>query len=314
MHAKDVSYGRKIMAVVKADCYGQGVFITPYIENIVDCFAVSCAMEGSELRQLGITKQILVLGYNKSQHDTAVKYNLTASLSSIDDFSNDLSYHIAVDTGMNRLGIKSVEELKSLLENEKTCNIEGLYSHIFDSNDKNIANQVAKFEQFKSMFNQYYSDKLTHISSTSSMQSDFVRCTDITRLGIGLYAGAVSVVSNILLVKQVKIGESVGYNGEFIAIKDTTIAVVSGGYADGIVRKMTGCDVMISGKICPIIGKISMDSFQCDITGVVAKAGDNVIIIDNDCMNIDRLAVSTDLTEYEIYTGLKGRYKYVYYI
>ena len=301
------------MAVVKANCYGQGEDICKYIEDVVDCFAVSSALEGAKLRKIGITKSILVLCYNSSQYDIAKHYNLMASLSSLHDYDDDMHYHIAVDTGMNRLGFKSTDELRDCLSSINLHNIHGLYSHIFDSNSDNISKQMLKFNEFIHVLHEYVPDIPIHISSTNSMDSEYMSATDITRLGIGLYDGAVSVVSDIILIKHVYKGESIGYDAMYVATSDMDIAVVTGGYADGILRQFTGNNVMINGVFCPIIGKVSMDSFQCDISNCDALVGDEVIIIDNENITIRSVSKYAEITEYEIYTGLKGRYKYVYY-
>lgn len=301
------------MAVVKANCYGQGDYLCTFIEDIVDCFAVSSALEGAKLREIGITKGILVLGYNSSQYEIANRYNLMASLSSIHDYDEDMKYHIAVDTGMNRLGFKTVDELRQCLIGIKSDNIHGLYSHIFDNCSDNISKQMSKFNEFIRVSDEYIPNIPIHISSSNSMDSEYVSGTDITRLGIGLYDSAVSVVSDIMLVKHVLKGDSIGYDGEYVASEDMDIAVVTGGYADGILRQFTGNNVIINGVFCPIIGKISMDSFQCDISNCSACVGDNVIIIDNENITVGSVARNAKISEYEIYTGLKGRYKYVYY-
>ena len=301
------------MAIVKANCYEQGDILCQYIEDYVDCFGVSCATEGASLRGLGITKEILVLGYNSSQHDISKSYDLTVGLSSMDDYTDDLSYQIAVDTGMNRLGMKSIDELKTCINTSDGHNIFGIYSHIFDSSSTNIAKQMTVFDEFTSVFKERLSHGFTHISSSSNMDSEHVRTTDMTRLGIGLYTGAVSILSDIMLIKHVLKGETIGYDGDYTANCDMKIAIVSGGYADGIIRSLSGFNVIINGEFCPIIGKISMDSFQCDISGVLAKAGDSVIIMDSENITVSDISKYAKMSMHEIYTGLRGRYKYVYF-
>lgn len=304
--------GCAIYAVVKADCYGNGVALCPYIESYVDGFAVAYATEGARLRELGISKPILVLTYEKSQEDLARKCHLSVSLSSKADYAKDLDMHIACDTGMNRLGFKDKEEIKSLLVNHPN-NIIGLYSHIFDNRESNIARQWQSIEVYRTLLDSYGYHPSIHIASSTNYTSSILSSCDIVRYGIGMYLGAVSLVSDIILTKRVYAGESVGYDGEYVAKQDEYISICRGGYADGILRAMSGGLVGINGELYPIVGKISMDTFAVSTGDKAYNAGDMVVIVDNECLTWDKWSEHCHMSIYELMTGLKGRFDYVYF-
>lgn len=279
----------------------------------MDYLGVAFALEGQELRKLGVTKPILVLSYDKSQHDIAKYYDLEVSLSSELDYSEDLICHIACDTGMNRCGFKSTDRLERFLRTVRPQNIKGMYSHIFDNSSGNIAKQVVRFRDFKAVADMYLPNIITHIASSGSFASRYVSDFDMVRIGMAIYQNTVNITSTVMLNKYVKKGESTGYDGAFISPYEQNIAICNGGYADGIVRAMTGANVMIAGELYPIVGKVSMDTFFVSTGDKRYNAGDKVYILDNEYLTLDNIANQTQLTNYELMTGFKGRYEYVYF-
>lgn len=324
----------KIIAVVKANAYGHGVsFISTSLAPYVDMFAVSSIKEGVELRRY-TDKDILVLGVsNKKELKSALKNNLILTINSESEalnyisllLGNKLRVHIGIDSGMNRFGIKSEVELVNTLKiliKHKNIGVEGIYSHLNDGeNRKYTLKQIKVFNHFCEIARGFYKGIKTHLQATSGILNyknihyDFVRC-GILMYGIyGEKFGVEkvsSLKSSVLLVKEVKKGEKIGYNRKFKAKKDMKIAIICGGYADGINKLLSkkSC-VIINGTKCRIVGNISMDSFICDISNLNVKVGDSVTIFDND-YTLEKLISNTTLIPYEIFVGLSKRVKRTY--
>lgn len=305
--------GSKVMAVVKANCYSNGLQIANFIEDYVCSFAVANVFEGIKLRQIGVKKPILSLSFCKSESELCKAYNISVSLSLPKNYVSGLKYHIAIDSGMNRSGVKDKENLYSLLELMRPNEVEGVYSHIFSANSILTSSQIDKFADFANCVKIYNSDALTHIFATNYNNYQGNLKTDMVRLGIGLYDNAVGVTSEIVQIKDVKKGESIGYDGEFVASKPMQVALCSGGYYDGIIRRFTGRNMGYNTDFCKVLGKISMDSHIIDITDKNAKIGDKTVIYDTDMLSFDKRADEMNISEYELMTALKGRFEYVYY-
>lgn len=299
-------------AVVKADCYSNGVHLACLIEDYVCGFAVASVFEGVKLRQLGITKPILSLSFKREEGELCIKYNIIASLSTPVNYIEGVKYHIAIDSGMNRGGVKGNNNLWDLLKIMATKDICGVYSHIYSQNSILIDSQFDKFEQAVNLVKRFNNDIDVHIYATNYKLCADKFLTSYVRLGIGMYENAVAVTSTILQIKDVKAGECIGYDGEFIAGKSMKIALCEGGYYDGIIRRFNGEEIAFSTDFCKVIGKISMDSHIVDVTDVAAKIGDKTIIYDTDKLSFCNRAKSMKISEYELMTSLKGRFEYVY--
>lgn len=311
--AKEES-GSEIMAVVKANCYNNGSLTARYIEDYVCAFAVATVLEGVNLRKLGITKPILALSFNKNEAELCKKYNISASLSDVRNYVQGVRYHIAIDSGMNRAGVKGLAELKSLLSVIDHKDIEGIYSHIYSQNDVLTCSQISNFEEAIHLTKKYHSQIKTHIFATNYKLNANKYHADMVRLGIGLYDSAVAVTSKVLQIKSVKKGECIGYDGEFCAPKDMSVALCEGGYFDGIIRRFCGQKIAISTDFCKVIGKISMDSHIIDITDKRVSVGDTTIIYDTNELSFAERAADMNISAYELMTALKGRFEYVYFI
>lgn len=303
----------KVMAVVKADCYSNGMYIAKCIEDCVFAFAVANIYEAIRLRKLGVTKPILSLSYNKAEYKLFLENDIQASISSVDDYVPHLKYHVAVDTGMNRSGFKRIEQFYSLLCLLSYDEFVGIYSHIYSKNIVNIKSQIICFDKFLKLAKNKKLNIISHLYSTNSCYlNDFYR-TDMVRIGMGMYENCVGVTSTIKQIKNLEKGESVGYDAEFIASKKMQIALVEGGYNDGILRCISGQNVAISTDFCKVLGKISMDSFSVDISNCNTKVGDIVVIYDTNELSFKQRAGLAKTSSYELMTALKGRFNYVYF-
>ncbi len=300
------------MAVVKANCYSNGIHIALLIEDYVCGFAVANVFEGIRLRKLGITKQILSLSFSREQSYLCIKYDIMASLSCPLNYVEGVKYHIAIDSGMNRGGVKGKNELWELLKIMAVHDIYGVYSHIYSANEILTNSQIDRYEQAVRIVEKFNSQIVTHIFATNYKFFADKFATDFVRLGIGMYENAVAVTSNIMQIKNLRAGESVGYDGEFIADKSMKIALCDGGYYDGVIRRFKGENIAFNTDFCKVIGKISMDTHIIDVSDTNAKVGSITIIYDTDKLSFANRAEAMKISEYELMTSLKGRFEYVY--
>lgn len=301
------------MAVVKADCYSNGINIACYIEEYVCGFAVANVLEGVQLRKIGITKPILALCFKKSESELCKKYDISASICNQQNYTKGVKYHIAIDSGMNRSGLKNKQTLYELLRVIEPDKIEGVYSHIYSQNNILTDSQIEKFNYFADIVKEFNQNVKVHIFATNYKNFANKMKTDFVRLGIGLYDKALAVTSNILQIKDVKKGEIIGYDGQFVAPKSMKIALCEGGYYDGIIRRFYGQKMAFNTDFCRVIGKISMDSHIVDVSDLNAKVGDTTIIYDTSELSFERRAQDMQISEYELMTALRGRFEYVYF-
>ena len=310
--------GSEIMAVVKAGAYGHSMYeIATYINRLgVKAFAVATIDEGIELRRYGIVGEILILGYtNPSRAREIKKYNLTQSLIDYDyalmlnEQGIKVKTHIKVDTGMHRLGFKKtqIDEITDVfyMENIKAL---GIYTHLCVSDslkeeDVNFTRkQILRFYQVieKLEENDIEIPKI-HIQGTYGLLNyPNLKC-DYVRVGDGIYGvlnspdiktklnldlrPVLSLKSRIVLIRDIEKGESFGYDRAFVAKKDSKIAIIPIGFADGIKRSLS-CEkiyVLINGHRVMVIGRICMDQLAVDVTGIPdVKLYDVVTLIGSD--------------------------------
>lgn len=303
----------KTMAVVKADAYGHGsIEVAKALQSRADYFAVATLSEGIELRDCGISNPILVLGYTSpDEYDSLLEYSIIPTVYNISEAellnkvalskNKTATVHIALDTGMSRIGffcdesgIEAVEKI-SRLEN---IFIEGIFSHYAtaDCEDKSFTYvQKERFDAFTEKLESLgISIPVKHICN-SAATIDLDSHYDLVRLGIALYGifpsdevkheldliPAMEVISHVIHVKEIMPGTGVGYGQIYTATEKRKIATVSIGYADGFNRCLTGEGyVLIKGKKAPLVGKVCMDQIMVDITDIEdVNVGDRVIIL-----------------------------------
>lgn len=303
------------MLIVKANAYGAGDTVAALMESYVDCYGVARVAEAVRLRKLGVTKDIVVLSSYRYEYHEAVGYNIIVTASSMEDIimatKLGLPMHIVVDSGMNRYGFKNVDYASLALQcraiNADIC---GVYSHIYHNGEQIITIQLSQFHEAAEEIKAAYPRAIAHIASSGSLACGKASY-DMVRLGLDAYNNTTYITSQILLTKDIDIGESVSYGGLFVAQKPTKIAIIEGGYADGIPKSLSGHNVIIGGAECPIIGAICMDCMIADVTAVACDVGDSVVTISGNACR--QTAKEINMSEYELLTGLKGRYNYVYY-
>lgn len=307
----------ELMAVVKAEAYGHGMNqIATHLDRIgVRAFAVATIDEGIELRRCGIRGEILILGYTAPARVKELrKYHLTQTLTDFGHASrlNEQGYpikaHIKIDTGMHRLGFDyNVERILSVFS-MKNLSIDGIYTHLCvpDSLDKDAVcftrQQITDFYQvLKALRRQkIYIPKIHIQSSYGLLNYPELKCSYV-RAGIALYGvlsspdtptklqldlkPVLSLKAKVILLKSVCEGESVGYGRTFTADRDSVIAMISIGYADGFPRILSGqgTEVLVKGYRAPVVGRICMDQLAIDVTDIPDIAvGTTVTLIGRD--------------------------------
>lgn len=308
----------ELMAVVKAEAYGHGLYeIATHLNKIgVKAFAVATIDEGIKLRQYGVLGEILILGYTAPARAKELrKYDLTQTLIDykyallLDKQGYNVMTHIKVDTGMHRLGFdaKDIEKISAVFS-MKHIKVSGIYTHLCaaDSIDeKDIFFTNVQIESFYNLLNQLKEKGITipkiHIQSSYGLLNYPELKCDYVRVGVSLYGvlsspndrtklhldlrPVLSLKSRVILLREIKKGESVGYSRSFVANRDSLIALLPVGYADGYPRNLS-CGksyVLINGHQSPVVGKICMDQLAVDVTDIPnVKTGSIATLIGKD--------------------------------
>lgn len=316
--------------VVKANCYGINNERNDVVKTIIDAgcnyLAVATLEEGIEIRKDIKDIPILVLGHITPHFiGEAIKNNITITLHSLEYLEEILSYdikdlkmHIKINTGMNRLGIDSENEIQEVIKlcKENNLNVEGIYTHIYNANnEEDYLKQIENFEKITKNIN-LDEIPIIHISASDALvnykKPEYVNGC---RLGIIMYGFndrlglrcPIKLCSEIVQIHKVKKGDTVGYNGAFKADEDTSIAVIPIGYADGIIRKNTGREVYINNRKYKIVGNICMDMLFIQVDDNV-KVGDKVYLL-KDKEHIEYVAKYLDTIPYEVLTQIGNRIK-----
>lgn len=324
-------HGGKGMAVIKADAYGLGAnAVAAYLENKVDYFGVATVEEGVSLRKAGIKKPVLILGYvPESGYSDLIFYDLETTLydyesaKKISQFSNEreTGCHIALDTGMNRLGFKpsQKDELKKTLE-LNGLKLRGVFTH-YASSDA-VKEQQRIFEEILSDFGFEDENILVHADNTDAVLSGY-RTGNMFRTGIGLYGGVHSGTSleNVLTfdaaivqVKEASVGERIGYSGTYVCAEKQKYVVISCGYGDGYpVRLSNKGYVLINDCRCPILGRVCMDYIMAGIPdGMLIQPGDRAIL-SGEGIPAEDLSDNSEAAFYEFLCNLGLRAKKIYF-
>lgn len=335
----------KMMVMVKAAAYGSGsVEIARLLEfQNVDYLAVAYADEGVELRQAGIQLPIMVLNPEESTFDAHFRYYLEPEIYSISLLKSLIRFlpenqiipiHLKMETGMNRLGFeaKDLPQLLTILQAEPRLKVQSIFSHLSASeapqHDEFTIQQAQKFDLlYEKITNQIGYRPIKHILNTSGMIRFPQYQFDMARLGVGLYGldngkdiqHQLRIVNTlkarISQIKLVKQKETVGYGRKGILQKDSRIATISIGYADGLPRSVGNgrFSLLIRNQYAPIIGNICMDMCMVDVTHISdAQEGDEAIIFGN-APHIDDLARIAGTIHLELFTRITQRVKRVYF-
>lgn len=331
----------KLMAVVKSNAYGHGlwVFAKEAERAGVDGFCVDSVAEGVTLREKGIVKPILVLGFTLLElFGKAFENNITITISSMDGLralaraKKKPDFHLKVDTGMHRHGLY-LEQIKVAAKfiQKKNLPLKGVFTHFASAKDINYPTYTEKqFEIFKKavavLEKAGFKNLIQHVAATGGTLVNKKYHLDWVRVGAGLYGlwpskelemqlGDKLTLKPVLSwhtivgeVKAVKKGEFIGYDLAYRAPHDMVIAVLPVGYWHGFPRSLsTGGAVLIKGKRAPVVGRVSMDIVMVDVGGIKCKQGDEVVIIGkqwNEELAAFDVAQKSGTIHYELLTRL----------
>lgn len=328
---------KPLMAIIKANAYGHGykqvgevLKDNPHISS----FGVATLKEAVDLRKLGIEKDILVLSAIPLEDiDIAVQYNISLAVISFDYLNEMKKYHksdkpikihIALDTGMNRIGFKSKEEYQKVLNmiDSKIFNIEGIFTHFATAD---MESKIDEYHKQLDMFHDIVKDqdyKYIHCQNSASMLYHHENQTNLARIGIVMYgidpAGnetdklkqVMSLYTKVAMVKIVPKGEKIGYGMTYQTSEDEYIATLPIGYADGLIRANQGRNVYINGKYYPIVGRVCMDQIMVKVDKDV-KVHDEVEIF-GEHISLASMAKELNTIPYEIPCLLSERVERLY--
>jgi alanine racemase len=336
----------KIMAMVKAFSYGSGgAEIASVLQyHNVDYLGVAYADEGVELVKAGISLPIMVMNAEESSFQSIVDFNLQPVIYSFDLLHKFEDYlkeqgiktypvHLEIETGMNRLGfsISQIEELSKYIA-ASSFQVQSVFSHLAASEDPSQDNftkeQANTFHRATEIIQQYISYPfLKHISNSAAIVRHPQLQMNMVRLGIGLYGIEIdndqlleltpvaTLRSTIAQLKHLREGETVSYNRRGVVNRDSVIATVRIGYADGYSRGFgngTG-KMLISGKMAPVIGTVCMDMTMLDVTDIEGVTEGNEVIIFGSQLPVQNVAKWINTIPYEILTSISQRVKRVYF-
>jgi len=336
----------KVLAVVKADAYGHGAVDVSKtaLYNGAEWLGTATCDEAFRLRNQGIFVPILLLGYTpEARISQVIQNNLTQTIFS-EEMANDFSkhaqklnkeadVHIKIDTGMGRIGFPpNNETLKSIIKISKlpNLNITGIYTHFATADEKDKSFTAEQYKKF--MYVAENSEKelnkklLKHVSNSGAILDLPELSLDMVREGIilyGLYPSkyvkrdldikpCMSIKTNVSYVKKVPKGVSIGYGRTYYTTRESVIATIPVGYADGYSRLLSNkAFVIIKGKKAPIVGNICMDQFMANVTDIDGvKAGDSVILMGEEnglSITADDIAEIERTISYEVLCGIGKR-------
>lgn len=336
--------GTKMVCMVKASAYGAGSYeIAKTLQDQrIDYLAVAVADEGSELRKAGIVSSIMIMNPELTAFKTMFDYKLEPEVYSF-HLLNELikaaekegitnfPVHIKLDTGMHRLGFapEDIPQLIERLKHQSAVMPRSVFSHLVGSDsarfDEFTRSQIQVFEKASQELQDAFPHKiLRHICNTAGIERYTDAQYDMVRLGVGLYGvnpftnemlhNVSTLKTTILQIRDVPQEDSVGYSRKGRLMRDSRIAAIPIGYADGLNRHLGNGKgyCIVNGKKAPYVGNICMDVCMIDVTDIDCKEGDKVIVF-GDELPVTVLADILDTIPYEILTSVSTRVKRVYF-
>ncbi len=333
----------KMIAMVKAEAYGLGAVEISRTLQSQGCDAVAVAVvdEGIRLRQAGISIPILVMNPDISVLPLCYEYHLEPEIYSFALLRAFLEcgqrlgirqypIHLKLDTGMHRLGFAQADipTLLALLQSQKTLMLSSVFTHLAGSDEACFDDYTTlQWQAFDAMSSQiraafpYAIDR--HILNSAGIERFTQWQCERVRLGIGLYGispvnqqalmQVASFKTQILQLHHYAKGESIGYSRKAYLERDSVVATIPVGYADGFLRRNKGGEVLVNGRRARLLGNICMDACMVDVTDIPdVKEGDTVVLF-GDSLSISQVAERLDTIPYEILTSVSQRVKRVYF-
>lgn len=311
---KRLPKGVKLLEVIKANAYGHGaVEIGKFLDGRCDFFGVACVEEALELKEAGIKTPVLILGYvSPDEYEAVVKYDIRIPIFHPEDArrlsaeairqNKKVPFHFCVDTGMSRIGFQADEESADVCK--EICGFEGIYaeglfSHFATADEHDLTKALKQrelFDRFIEMLKERdINIPIKHINNSAGIMV-FNKYYDMCRMGIttyGLYPShevdkclmdirpVMSWKAHVTHVKTLPAGREISYGGTFKTEKETVVATVSVGYADGYPRCLSNTGrVIVGGKYAKILGRVTMDQIIVDVTDIPdVKVEDEVVLV-----------------------------------
>jgi alanine racemase len=339
--------GTKTVGMVKASGYGAGSY--EIAKTLQDCgcdyLAVAVHDEGVDLRKASITMPIIVLNPNGVNYKAMFQYRLEPELYNLDMGwelikegkkygVKDFPVHIKIDSGMHRLGFtrEQLPQLIEMLKGQSVIKPASVFTHLAVADEPEQDDYTkAQFDYFDACSEQlqqsFEHHIMRHVLNTSGIVRFPERQYDMVRIGIGLYGirtlfdgseatlKPVSALRSIIIsIKEWPSGTTVGYGRHGVLERDSRIATVNIGYADGFDRHFGNgrVSMWVAGKLCPTVGNVCMDAVMIDVTDVPCKVGDTVEIF-GEHVPVEQLSEARGTIPYEILTSISPRVKRVYY-
>ena len=337
--------GTRLCAVVKADAYGHGAkAVAQHLKDKVFAFAVATAQEAMELREAGIGNPILILGYVwPEDYRELIQNEIRIPIFKEEDAKRlaaaakaegkDALVHIKVDTGMNRIGFKPVDEaaeaVRRICRMDGIC-VEGIFTHFARADESDKAYTRIQLSRFKAFIAMVERDGIRipihHCANSAASMELPEAAMDMVRLGIAMYGlypsdevsrkitlqPAMSVVSTVVYIKDVPAGDGISYNHTHVLDAPRKVATIPVGYGDGYPRLLSDRGyVLIRGKRAPILGRVCMDQLMADVTDIPdAAEGDQVVLVGNSgdaSIKVEDLSSICGVFNYEFVCRLSPR-------
>ena len=341
-----------VMAVIKADAYGHGAIqVARLLQDRAAFFGVSSMLEATELRRAGLSNPILILGHTPVKaFSTAIREGIRPTIFRYEDAEalsdaavaagTSAPFHFAVDTGMSRIGFPVTEEAADLcarIAKLPGLVTEGIFSHFATADSADLTrarNQAQLFDSFCDMLKaRGVRIPIRHLNNSAGLMN-FDTHYEMVRSGIvtyGMYPSdevspdllalkpALQFFSKVTFVKTLPAGKEISYGGTYTTTKETVVATIPVGYADGYRRSLSNkfyC--LIHGKRAPILGRVCMDQMMVDVTDIAdVQPEDTVILVGrsgDEEITVEQIAAAADSFNYEFVCGISRRVPRVYYL
>lgn len=331
----------RVMAVVKADAYGHGAKrVAPFLEQCgADFFGVACLQEAVALREYGITRPILILGYTATrdfpvllQYDlsqTVYDFGMAEQLSAV---GGPARVHIALDTGMGRIGFDAFDPAAAAGEILRVAalpdiRVEGLFTHFsvadVDGEEAYTQEQYRRFDAVRALLAEEGLHPICHAANSAGTFLNENYWFDMVRAGIMLYGlepggrtnpyrPVMTVKTTVAAVRNLPAGRDISYGRRYTTTAPMRVATLAAGYADGYPRRLSGQSaVLINGKSAPILGTVCMDQMMVDVTDIPCNVGDEAVLMGGG-VPFDSLAAKLGTIHYELVCGISPRVQRIY--
>ncbi len=337
--AKEAAPDSKCIAIIKANAYGHGMVEIAKALNDADMFGVARIDEAIQLREAGITVPVLLLeGFSSEnelnlvrQHKLDCVIHNESQLDLLEQSTGEkISVYLKIDSGMHRLGFNPddvVDVMQRLKKNTNVNTTVKLMTHLANADDKQDDTTLKQIDVFYQSIESFSSAE-TSIANSAGILGWPQSHALWNRPGIMLYGVSpfikgkasdhnlkpvMTLSSQLVAVKKIKKGESIGYGGTYICEKDKTVGIVAIGYGDGYPRHAkTGTPVLVNNKRCSLLGRVSMDMICVNLDEQPATKVNDPVVLWGKGLPVEEIAESADTIAYELLCGVTGRVEFVY--